>query len=48
MYDPYNNDRRKPGFTDWMAGVQSLLPPIDFHIPTDSGQHNRGPNIGGM
>ncbi|KAF5975123.1 hypothetical protein FCOIX_7850 [Fusarium coicis] len=45
MFPPTKNGGDKPFFADWMAGVQSLLPAVDFDHPNDSAEPNRHPDI---
>jgi hypothetical protein len=47
MFPPSNNARGRPIVADWMAGVQSLLPPVDFDHPNDSAEPNRHPDVSG-
>jgi hypothetical protein len=47
MFPPSKNGRDRPFFADWMAGVQSLLPAVDFDHPNDSAEPNRHPDISG-
>ncbi|KAG4262733.1 hypothetical protein FPRO06_12997 [Fusarium proliferatum] len=45
MFPPAKNGRDRPIVADWMAGVQSLLPAVDFDHPNDSAEPNRHPDI---
>ncbi|EWZ83094.1 hypothetical protein FOWG_13028 [Fusarium oxysporum f. sp. lycopersici MN25] len=45
MFPPSKNSRDRPIVADWMAGVQSLLPAVDFDHPNDSAEPNRHPDI---
>ncbi|KAF5586081.1 hypothetical protein FPANT_7339 [Fusarium pseudoanthophilum] len=45
MFPPSKNGRDRPIVADWMAGVQSLLPAVDFDHPNDSAEPNRHPDI---
>ncbi|KAF4340726.1 hypothetical protein FBEOM_5330 [Fusarium beomiforme] len=45
MFPPSHNATDKPMFADWMTGIQSLLPPVDFDHPNDSAEPNRHPDI---
>ncbi|KAF5687016.1 hypothetical protein FDENT_5571 [Fusarium denticulatum] len=45
MFPPTKGGRDRPIVADWMAGVQSLLPAVDFDHPNDSAEPNRHPNI---
>ncbi|CVL03516.1 uncharacterized protein FMAN_15152 [Fusarium mangiferae] len=47
MFPPAKNGRDRPIVADWMAGVQSLLPAVDFDHPNDSAEPNRHPDISG-
>lgn len=47
MFPPSKNGRDRPIVADWMAGVQSLLPAVDFDHPNDSAEPNRHPDISG-
>ncbi|KAF4961410.1 hypothetical protein FGADI_264 [Fusarium gaditjirri] len=45
MFPPAKNGRDRPIVADWMAGVQSLLPAVDFDHPNDSAEPNRHSDI---
>lgn len=47
MFPTSKNGRDRPIVADWMAGVQSLLPAVDFDHPNDSAEPNRHPDISG-